>query len=321
VANRALLSFLARKLGMIILVMLFVTFFTTLLVDLIPGSPAFAIYGNVSVSFANSWNKSHGLDNSIWVQYWDWLSGAIHGNLGSSWADQGGATVSSMLGSRIPVTAEIAVAALVVSLLIAIVLAIVSALRPNGIIDRFVTFLTSVSAATPPFVSSVFLVAILAVHLNWLPSQGFVPVGISLEENLKSITLPVITLALALGPIFLRVLRGDLVSLLDEDFVSVARSRGLPEWYIMTRHVLRPASASLITIAGLSFAALLGGAIIVEIFYGIPGLGNLAYQAVNNKDVPVVQGVVVCVALFFAVVNIAVDLLHKSLDPRVRSSS
>ncbi len=161
--------------------------------------------------------------------------------------------------------------------------------------------------------------AFFSVHLGWLPSQGFVKIQTNLDDNIKSVALPVITLVLALAPTFLRVLRGDLVSILNEDFVHVARSRGLPEWYIMSRHVLRSASISLLTVAGISFGTLLGGAIIVEIFYGLPGLGNLVYHAVTNKDVPIVQGVVVCVALFFAVVNTGVDLLHRVLDPRVRS--
>jgi len=305
---------------MVALVMLLVTFFTTLLVNLIPGSPAFAIYGEVPLSFVAKWDESHGLNDPIWVQYWHWLSQALQGNLGGSWANEGGATVSQLLADRIPVTAEIAVAALVLSLILAVVLATISAARPDGVVDRFVTVLASVAAATPPFVSSVFLLALLAVRLQWFPALGYVPIDEGLGANIRSITLPVITLVLALAPTFLRVLRGDLVSLLNEDFVNVARSRGLPERYVMMRHVLRPASASLITVAGISFGNLLGGAIIVEIFYGIPGLGNLVYRAVQLKDIPVLTGVVVCVALFFAVVNTTVDLSYRLLDPRVRSN-
>lgn len=319
-APHPVLGFLLRRLSLVALVMLLVTSFTTLIVDLIPGSPAYAIYPDATVSFVAAWDKSHGLDDPVWVQYWRWLSQALRGNLGGSWANEGGASVSSMLASATLVTAEIAVVALIVSLVIAILLATVAAARPNGAVDRLVTVVTSISEATPPFVSSVFLVAVVAVGLGWLPSQGFAPIEVSLEGNLKSITLPVATLVLAVAPTFLRVLRGDLVSNLNTDFANVARSRGLPEWYVMARHVLRPASVSLVTVAGISFGSLIGGTIIVEVFYAIPGLGNLMYQAVTLKDIPVIQGVVACVALFFAVVNTVVDLLYRVLDPRVRSS-
>jgi len=313
-----MLRFVISRLGLIVLAMLLVTFCTTLLAGLIPGSPAFAIYGQVPLSFARAWNKSHGLDNSIWVQYWHWLSDAFHGNLGTSWASGGTESVSFLMGQRIPVTAEIAVVAIVVSLLIAIPVAMVAASRQNGVIDRFVTGVASIWSASPPFVSGVILVALLADHWRLLPSEGFVSIGTSLGQNLKGIELPVITLVFVVAPLFIRVLRGDLVSILNEDFVSAARSRGIPEWYILTCHVLRPASASLVTVAGLSFGYLLGGSIIVEVFYGIPGLGNLAFDAVNNKDIPVLQGIVVCVSLFFIVVNTVVELLYRILDPRVR---
>lgn len=209
---------------------------------------------------------------------------------------------------------------MVISLLVAIPVAMIAAARPRGIVDRAVTGAAAVCTSVPPFVSGVFLVALLAIHWGLLPSQGFVPIGTSLAENLESVALPIITLVLVVCPLFIRVLRGDLVSILGEDFVLAARSRGIPDWYVMTRYVLRPASASLLTVAGLSFGTLLGGAIIVEVFYNMPGLGNLALTAVTDKDIPVLQAIVVCVALCFAAINTAVDLLYRILDPRVRVS-
>lgn len=315
-----MLRFVALRLGQAALVMVLVTFFTTLLAGLIPGSPAYAIYGLVPKSFVNSWNRSHGLDNSLWVQYWNWIFHAFRGQLGTSWGTTGSQSVGFLIGQRIPVTAEIAVGAMVISLLVAIPAALVAAARPDGMIDRFFTSVASIFSSTPPFVSGVVLVALFAIHWRWLPSQGYVSIGTNPGQNLKDVALPVITLVLVVAPFLVRVLRGDLVSILNEDFVSAARSRGIPEWYVMARYVLRPASASLITVAGLSFGSLLGGSIIVEIFYGLPGVGNLAYVAVTYKDVPVLQGVVVCVALFFVVINTLVDLLYRILDPRVRIS-
>lgn len=314
--QRPVLRFILVRLGGVVLVMVVVTFFGTLLAGLIPGSPAFAIYGSVSTSFAKSWNQEHGLDNSVWTQYWQWLSQVFHGNLGTSWSSS--QSVGSLIGQAIPVTAELAVGAMVISLLVAMPAAMIAASRPNGAIDRAVTGLASLGASVPPFVSGVFLVAVLAVSWHWLPSQGFVPMATNLGENLKAVALPVITLVLVVAPLLLRVLRGDLGRILNEDFVSAARSRGLPEWYVMTRYVLRPASASLITVAGLSFGSLLGGTVIVEVFFNIPGLGNLVFNAVNDKDVPVLRGIIMYVALFFVVINIAVDFLYHVIDPRVK---
>ncbi len=309
------------RLGSGVLVMLNDSFMTTLLAGLIPRSPTSAIYGAVPASFADSWNQSHGLNNSLLHQYGHWLSGVFHGDLGTSWSTAGAQTVGFLLRQRIEVTAEIAVGSLVVSLLIAIPAAMIAATRPGGFLDHIINTVSSFCAAVPPFVTGVFLISLFSVEWQLLPSQGFVDIQDGLGKNFQYMILPVITVSLHIAPFFVRVLRGDLVSILSSEFVSAARSRGIPEWYVMTRYVLRPASAVLITVAGLSFGALLGGSIVVEVFYNIPGLGNLAYISVKDKDIPVLQGIVVFVALFFVVINTAVDLLYRVLDPRVRITS
>lgn len=314
-----MLRFALRRLLDIVLVLILVTFFTTSLVDLMPGSPAFAIYGSaLSPQFLANFNQEFGLNHSLFVRYGLWVWHALQGNLGVSY--QTHFTVASQIAQRLPVTVEIAILTLVVSLLIAIPVAMLSAVRQGKAVDRVTTGASSVAQATPPFVTAVILVYLLAVRARWFPSQGWVPLAQNLGENLLHAVLPVATLVLAISPIFIRILRGDIVSLLSENFVMVARSRGLPEWYILLRHVLRPAAASLVTVAGISFGALFGGSIIVESFFGLPGLGLLASQAVYNKDLPILQGVVVCVAVVFVIVNSLVDLSYGLLDPRVRTA-
>lgn len=289
-----------------------------MLADLIPGSPAYAIYGQVPRSFADRWNRQHGLDRPIYVQYWTWLRHAVHGSLGTSWQSSGAQSVVSLLAGHLPVTAEIAVSAIVLSLVVAVPVAMVAAARPASRIDRLIIFVASMLDSAAVFVIALFLVAILAVRLGVLPSQGWVSVGKDLGGNVRDALLPVITLVLALAPNFVRVLRGDLVSKLNEDFVAAARSRGMPEWYVMFRHVLRPASVSLLTVASLSFGYLLAGSVVVETFFNLPGVGALALYSVQYKDIPVLQGIVVCVAVIFIVVNTFVDFAYGIIDPRVR---
>lgn len=313
-----LTRFLLRRLRDIAGVLILVTFFTTSLVDLMPGSPAYAIYGSqLSPQFLANFNQEFGLDHPLIVRYWDWVWGALHGNLGISYVTH--FTVASQVAQRLPVTAEIAVLSLLISLIIAVPVAMLSAIRQGKVIDRVTTGVSSVAQATPPFVTAVIFVYLFAVRARWFPSQGWVPLSADIGGNLLHAILPVATLVLVITPIFIRILRGDMVSILSENFVAVARSRGLPEWYVLLRHVLRPASASLITVAGISFGSLFGGSIIVESFFSLPGLGLLASQAVYNKDLPVLQGVVVCVAVVFVLVNSLVDLSYGLLDPRVRT--
>ena len=314
-----MLRFAARRLRDIVLVLVLVTFFTTSLVNLMPGSPAFAIYGSaLSPQFLANFNQEFGLNHSLFIRYGLWVWHALQGNLGLSY--QTHFSVASQIGARLPVTAEIAVLALVVSLLIAVPVAMLAATRPGRLTDRVVTGASSVAQATPAFVAAVIFVYVFAVRARWFPSQGWVPLTQDVGQNLLHAILPVATLMLGVAPIFIRILRGDIVSLLSENFVMVARSRGLPEWYILLRHVLRPASASLITVAGLSFGYLFGGSIIVESFYSLPGIGLLASQAVYNKDLPILQGVVVCVAVVFVIINSLVDFSYGLLDPRVRTA-
>jgi peptide/nickel transport system permease protein len=314
-----MLKFALRRLLDIVLVLVLVSFFTTSLVDLMPGSPALAIYGSaLSPQFLANFNQEFGLNHSLFVRYGLWVWHALQGDLGTSY--QTHFSVASQIGSRLPVTAEIAILTLIVSLLIAIPVAMLAATRPGRLTDRVVTGLTSFAQATPAFAAAPILVYLFAVQAKWFPSQGWVPLTQDVGQNLKDVILPVATLVLGISPIFIRILRGDIVSLLSENFVMVARSRGLPEWYILLRHVLRPASASLVTVAGLSFGYLFGGSIIVESFYSLPGIGLLASQAVYNKDLPILAGVVVCVALIFVIINSLVDLSYGLLDPRVRNS-
>lgn len=312
-----LLRYAIRRVRDVALVLILVTFLTTSLTSLIPGNPAFAIYGSqLSPEFVRQFNQEFGLDHNLLVRYWNWIWDALHGNFGVSYATHD--SVAGSLARSVPVTAEIAVLSLLIALVVAVPTAMVSAVRQDKTIDRVSTGIASVGFATPPFVSAAILVYVLALRAGWFPTQGWVGLSQGIGQNLLHAAIPVLTLVGVVAPIFIRILRADIVATLSENFVAVARSRGLPEWYVLCRHVLRPASTSLITVAGLAFGSLFGGSIIVETFFSLPGLGLLASQAVQNKDLPILQGVVVCVAVAFVLINSLVDLSYGLVDPRVR---
>lgn len=314
-----MVGYAARRLGQAIAVIILVTMATAALTDLIPGSPAALILGDTSQPEAvAALNAQYGWDRPFFVRYWDWLLAALRGDLGDS--IQSGRPVTGLLAERIPITLEIAVLSLALSLVLAVALALVCAAHPDSILDRALTALASASIAVPSFVGCVVFAQVLSAQAGWFPTFGWTPVSDSLTDNLLHAGLPVIVIATHVAALFLRVLRADLVSMLSEDYVLAARARGLPEPFILLRHVLRPASLSLLTLAGLVFGYLIGGSIIVEVFFAIPGLGGLVSQAVAGKDLPVVQGVVVMVAVVYLIVNALVDIGIMLLDPRARRS-
>lgn len=309
--------FVLGKIGDGIVILILVTVGTAALTNLIPGSPAYAILGEFATPQAvATLNKEYGFNLPLWHRYWDWLVDAVHGDLGRS--IQGDQTVTFILKSRLPVTLELAILTLVLSLMVAIPLALICAARAGGRLDRLVTSVTSALQAVPSFVACVVMAEIFANELRLFPTFGWVPLSQNVGQNLYHAAMPVIILVLGTTPLFLRVLRADLVSVLREDYVLAARARGMPDWYIMLRHALRPASLSLFTLTGLVFGYLVGGSIILENFFALPGIGQAVGTAVAGKDLPLVQGAVVVMALTYLVLNTLVDVGLTVIDPQTR---
>jgi peptide/nickel transport system permease protein len=313
----AMLRFFVNKVAEAIVVLFLVTLGTAGLVNLIPGSPALLILGSYATpSSIATLNKQYGFNRPFFDRYWSWLTGALHGNLGNSIQSQ--EPVTHILQSALPVTLEIALLALVISLLIAIPLALVCAARDGSLLDRAVTGVSSALQAIPTFVGCVVLAELFSNKFHVFPTFGWTPLSQDPGQNLLHVALPVIVLVLVTTPLFLRVLRADLVAVLREDYVLSARARGLPDWYIMLRHALRPASVSLFTLTGLVFGYLVGGVVILETFFALPGIGQAVATAVSGKDLPVVQGAVVVFALTYLVLNTLVDLGLALIDPQSR---
>lgn len=308
---------LAGRAAHLVAVLLLVTLAGTALSDLMPGTPASIILGPTATDEAiAALNAQYGFDQPLIVRYLHWLGNAITGDLGTS--IQSNQPVTEVLLQRLPVTLELTVLALLLSLAIAIPAAAYAASRENSAFDRVMSGIASGFMSVPVFVVGVMLVYVLAVATGWFPVAGWAPLSAGLSANLHYAFVPVLALALGEFPAFYRLLRSDVISTLREDFVQTATVRGLPRSYILRRHVLRPSSFSLITVAAVAFGRLLAGSVVVESMFALPGLGSLALQSIPAKDIPMIQGIVVLVAVTYVLINAAVDAGYTLLDPRTR---
>ncbi|MFJ3779766.1 ABC transporter permease [Streptomyces sp. NPDC090075] len=313
-------QFVLRKLLRGVLVILLVTFMVILLMGLAPGSVATVILGdNATPKAVAQLDHQMGLDRSVFVQWLSWLGEAVRGHLGTSPVTN--QPVTTAITDRLSVTLEIAFLALLIALVLGVLLATVAARRrPDSRLDRVINGLTSVFLAIPAFVAAPVLVYLLAVKVRAFPVTGWVPLTDGLGENLRTAFLPALCVALIEVAVFQRILRADLRTTLREDYVEAARAKGLSDRYVLWRHAFRPASFSLLTVAGVSLGRLLGGTIIVESFFSLPGLGQLVASAVTSRDIVTVQGVVAFVAAAYVLLNTLVDLGYEFLDPRVKTA-
>jgi len=314
------MGLIARKLAGLIPVLLAVSALTFLLLNLLPGDPAFAILGPSATHDAVI--KLHhqlGLDQPLLVRYGHWLAHVLTGNLGRSYLSS--QPVLSAIKERLPVTVELVLLSQFVALLFAVPLGILAGRRPNGILDRVSTGGAFGFLAVPNFVLGVVLVYLFAVRYHLFPATGYTPLTKDPFQNLRSVILPVITLAMAEIAAYLRLLRSDVITTLQEDYIVMAKAKGLPDRRIMLRHALRPSLFSLVTVAGLNFGRLIGGTFIVEIIFQQPGIGLLSIQSIYGRDYVVVQGTVLLIAVAYVLANFVVDVAYGLIDPRVRHAT
>ncbi|MGW9131919.1 ABC transporter permease [Streptomyces sp. NPDC055681] len=315
-----LIRTVAKRIGRALLVVLLVTLAVVSLGSLMPGSVAALMLGDGATPEAVAALEAKlGLDQPLWERYGEWLQAAVQGDLGHSLLNS--QPVTSLITDRLPVTVELALLGMVIALLLAVPMAILSAARPNGRLDRLFNGVSMISLSIPSFVAAPILIYLLALNLHWFPVTGWVPISEGLGANLNSALLPAFAVALTEVASFQRILRADLIATLGEDYVAAARARGMPSAYVMLRHALRPSSFSLITLVGVNLGRLLGGTVIVEYLFALPGLGHLMTSSIASRDVVTVQGAVVFVAVAYVAINTIVDLGYGLLDPRVRRKS
>ena len=317
---RRLTSVLAAV-GKLLGVVLIVSFLTFCLTKLLPGDPATAILGSEASNpeAVAALRAELGLDEPFLEQYASYVHGVVT-DFDFGHAYSSGFEVRDLIANRLPATIELILLAQVIAVLISVPLALFSAYRADSAADRAISAGAFGLISLPSFAMAVLLVYVFAIQLGWVPAVGYDritgPAG--LGANLRSVALPVTVLVTGLAAVYTRVLRSDLIATLQEDFILMARSKGLPTWHLLVRHALRPSSLSLLTVFGINFGTLIGGSVIVEHFFSIPGLGQMAIESIAKRDYLAVQGVVLVVAVAFVLVNFLVDQLYAVLDPRVR---
>ncbi len=311
------MPWLARQLVRLVVVLFCVTLLTYMIVNILPGDVAIVILGNLATPEDIAGLRADlGLDRPMLVRYFDWLGSALSGDLGRSYRN--GEPVVQAILDRLPVSLQLMVMAQVVALGIAIPVALLSVRRPGGLFDRISASAAFGFLAMPNFMLGIVLIYLFSVSFDLLPATGFTPMSEGLWDNLESMILPSLTLGLIEWTVLMRVLRSDLLTTLKEDFILLARAKGLPPWRVLLQHALRPSSFTLITILGLNIGGLIGGAVIVEQIFALPGVGRLLLGGIFNRDLILVQGTVAFIAVGFVVINFLVDMLYAVLDPRVR---
>jgi peptide/nickel transport system permease protein len=312
-----MLGFLARRLVYLVPVLLAVSLLTFLIASLLPGDLAYVILGDQATpEKLAALRHDMGLDQPIWWRYLGWLGHVLEGDLGRSFRT--GQTVLQAVTERLPVSIELMLLAEAIGLLIGVPLAIVCAARAGGAFDRFVTGTAFGMLSVPTFLSAILLIYLFAVQLHLLPATGYVPLGEDPFGNLRFFVLPALTLGLAEWPTIMRVLRSDMIATLQEDYIALARAKGLKPSRILFVHALKPSSLTLVTVTGINIGRLIGGAVIVEQVFALPGIGRLIVGAIYTRDLVILQGAVLLVAAGFVVVNFIVDMLYAVLDPRIR---
>lgn len=308
------MGYVLRRLPQLALVLFAVTMLTFLSLNLL-GDPLKAILGPqyADREIRAQVREDLNLDDPIPTRYVRWLGDTAQGDLGRSYNTR--ESVSSILADRIPISALLVVYAQVLALLLALPIAILAGYKANGWFDRATTTGAFAFVATPSFALGVLLLYFFAVRNDVFPSRYL---DATPGDQLYSLFLPALTLALPIAATYARLLRADIINTLQEDFITTAKSKGLKPSRILLRHALRPSSFSLVTVFALTTGALLGGALVVENIFSIPGMGKAVVDAIFRKDYLVVQSIVLIIATTYVIVNFVVDALYTFLDPRVR---
>lgn len=306
--------------GRFVLLLVLVSVATFMLLELMPGDPVDGLAPEgATEEVREQIRAAYGLDQPLLSRYLSWLGDLLRGDLGTSLQTK--VPIVETIAERGPVSLELAGLAILVALLVAVPLGAWSAYRPRGVVARVTDVLTSATLAAPAFVLGVVLLWLFGVKAGLVPIVGWTSFSEDPVEHVRSMALPVLTLAAGEGVLFIRLLKNDMMATLQQDHVLAARARGLPTWRILARHALRQSSFSLVTVSGVSLGRTIGGTVIIEMIFAIPGMGSWVVTAINYRDFVVVQAVVLISAVVYLAMNTLVDLAYPLLDPRVRKAS
>lgn len=312
-----MLRFIGRRVLYLVPVLLAVTLLTFMVASLLPGDLALAMLGDQATPENVAALRSKlGLDLPAWQRYLHWLSGVVVGDFGQS--HRTGEMVLHAIANRLPVSIELMLLAQLGALVVGVPLGILCAARADSTLDRVLSGAAFGLLSMPSFMLAILLIFAFSVHLGVLPATGYTPFLQDPVANLVSMVLPAASLGLVEWPALMRILRSDMITTLQEDFIAMAKAKGLKRRRILFVHALKPSSFTLVTVTGLNVGRLIGGALVIETIFALPGLGRLLVEAIYSRDFIVLQGGVLFVAVAYVLVNFIVDLLYTVLDPRIR---
>jgi peptide/nickel transport system permease protein len=312
-------TFIVRRLLTSVVVLFFVTLIGFTITHVLPGDPAASVLGETASQEAYlALREEMGLNAPLWAQYRDWVTGALRFDFGRTFRES--SSVRTELWERLPPTLELGLLSLLVSFTGGIVLGMIAALNRNGPLDHVARLLGVIGVATPNFWFGMLLIVILSVKFDLLPAFGYVPFTEDPVGNLQRMAMPVIAISLSQLAVIVRMTRGTMIEVLEEDYVRTARAKGLARLVILRRHALRNGMIPVLTVAGLQVARIAGGAAVVETVFAIPGVGRLTAEAVQFHEYNVVQAVMLLSGVVIVCTNLLVDIAYGWLDPRIRFS-
>ncbi len=312
-----MLAYVVRRLVATVFVMTFVAFFVFSLLYLTPGDPAATIAGDLAT--ADDIARIHrqlGLDDPFLVRFGHWAWGVLQGDLGTSIFTN--LPVTTLIGQRVGPTVSLTVMALIITLSFAIPLGVIAASKVGSWIDRLVMVVAVLGFSVPSFVLAYILILCFSVWLDWLPVQGYASLSEGFAPFIEHLILPSIVLGLIYGALIARITRAAMLEVLSQDYIRTAQAKGLAEGKVLVGHALRNAAIPIVTVIGIGIALLIGGVIVTETVFAIPGIGRLTVDAILRRDYPIIQGVTLILSAVYVVINLLVDMSYTFFDPRVR---
>ena len=313
-----MLSFILRRLLSGVVLVAVISFLAFVLLYMGGGDIARRILGeNATAETVAKKTEELGLNRPLLAQYGDWVTSAFTGDLGRSWFT--GELVTVSVTNRLAVTLSLVIGATLISAILSVVLGVLAA-RRGGVVDGSVQFLSLIGFAIPGFLIALFLVLVFAINLGWFKATGYVPIATSVTGWLSSVTLPIVALSIGAIATVAAQVRGSVIDATSRDYVRTLRSRGLGDGSVIYKHVLRNAGGPALAVLAVQFVGLLGGAVVVEQIFAIPGMGQLSVRSTTLGDIPVVMGLVIAFAVIVVIVNLLIDLAQAALNPKVRLS-
>ena len=312
-----MLGYILRRIAATVPVMLIVAVLVFLMLRLTPGDPAAIIAGdNANADQIAAIRTRLGLDEPLVIQFFQWLGNILRGDFGESFFFK--KSVAELITGRLEPTLALSIATIALAVAIAVPLGVLAAYKRGTLIDKLVMGFSVLGFSVPVFVIGYSLIYLFAVKLNWLPVQGYQRIGDGFGGFLQRLLLPSLTLSVIYVALIARMTRASVIDVLDEDYIRTARAKGQSELKVLFTHALRNASVPIVTVIGLGIALLIGGVVVTESVFSIPGLGRLTVDAVLARDFPTIQAVILLFSLVYVLINLAVDVAYTALDPRIR---